>query len=279
MTTANNSNGLLNSVVFLAINDGEAAEIFNVCREAGVEVIGKKLPWGVSVSDFSEEIAAAVSAGKTPVLVEMVEDQPVPEGAIIVDHHNDRADRPAALLQVLDLLGLEPSRRQQLIAANDAAYIPGMEMLGASDQEVREIRAFDRKHQLVWNKEKTQVFNKFTPEVEAEAARAINDREVINGVTVVRMGHSATAAVTDALYSRETEQNILCLCGDGESDYFGNGKLCRLLQGNKTGKTAEGWDTFDHFGGWTGGGEDFGFWGGYADQQAILDYVVNYFAK
>ena len=45
-TTKNSNNGLLNSVVFLAINDGEAAEIFNVCREAGVEVVGKKLPWG-----------------------------------------------------------------------------------------------------------------------------------------------------------------------------------------------------------------------------------------
>lgn len=264
MTTSRLSNN--NMVVFAGGYDGEMVEIINICREAGVEIFDKHLGWGAAASAYSEEIAAAVSEDKQVVLIELALDIELPETAIVVDHHNEMFDRPASILQVLDLLGLKATRWQQLVAANDCGYIPAMLSMGATPEEVAAVRLADRSAQGI------------TPEQEAEAERALGCREVINGVTVVRMSHSKTATVADRLFDPEKEQRLLILSGDGESNFFGKKELCLLLQGEKTGKTAEGWDTYSHFGGWTGGGETTGFWGGYANQDEVLDFVVKYFA-
>ena len=266
-TTKNNSNIVNNMVVFAGGYDGEMVEIINSCRKAGVEVVDKHLGWGASASAYAEEIAKAVSEGKVPVLVELGGAEQV-SGAIIVDHHNENVDKPASLLQVLNLIGVEPSREQQLIAANDCGYIPGMLALGATPEEVAKVRLLDRSAQGI------------TPEMEVEAERAIAAAETVNGVTIVRMAHSKTATVCDRLFNPAKEQRLLILSEDGESNFFGNGELCQLLQGEKIGKTPEGWDIFSNFGGWIGGNLPIsGFWGGYGDQKAVLDYVVNFFAK
>ena len=129
-----------NMVVMLGGYDAEMLAIADACREAGVAVIDKCLGWGAAASAYKEEIAAAVSEGKTPVVVELALDIELPANAIVVDHHNENAGKPAAILQVLSLLGQQPSRYQQLIAANDCAYIPGMLALGATPEEVGEVR-------------------------------------------------------------------------------------------------------------------------------------------
>ena len=265
MTTANNSN---NKVVFAGGYDGEMVEIINACREAGVEVVDNHLGWGAAASAYASEIAQAASEGKAPVLVELTLDIEVPSTSIIVDHHNEDVGKPASLLQVLNLIGVEPSREQQLIAANDCGYIPGMLALGATAEEVAKVRYADRAAQGI------------TPEQEAEAERAIAAAETVNGVTIIRMAHSKTATVCDRLFNPEKEQRLLIISEDGESNFFGNGELCQLLQGEKTGKTPEGWDTYSNFGGWIGGNlPTSGFWGGYGDQKAVLNYIVNFFAK
>ena len=266
-TTKNNSNIVNNMVVFAGGYDGEMIAIINACREAGVEVMDKHLGWGASVDSYTEEIEKVISEGMTPVLVELGGAEQV-SGAIIVDHHNENVGKPASIIQILDLLGVEPSREQQLIAANDNGYIPAMLALGATAEEVAKVRYADRAAQGI------------TPEQEIEAERAIAAAEVVNGVTIVRMAHSKTATVCDRLFDPEKEQRLLILSGDGESNFFGNGELCKLLQGDKTGKTPEGWDIYSNFGGWIGGNLPIsGFWGGYGDQKAVLDYVVNFFAK
>ena len=254
-------------VIFCGGYDAEMVEVINVCREAGVGVVDKHLGWGAAASAYTEEIAQALSAGKTPVLVELSGAEAI-AGAIVVDHHNENAGKPASILQVLDLLGMEPSRRQQLIAANDAGYIPGMLALGATAEEVAEVRLLDRSAQGI------------TPEQETEAERAIAAAETVNGVTIVRMAHSKTATVCDRLFNPEKEQRLLILSGDGESNFFGNGELCLALQGKDTGeKTEQGYTIYSHFGGWVGGNlPKSGFWGGYADQAAVEEYVLNWFA-
>lgn len=263
MTTKNYSN---NMVIFCGGYDAEMVEIINVCREAGVEFFDKHLGWGAAASAYSEEIAAAVSEGKTPVLVELALDIEVPEVALVVDHHNENAGKPASILQVLDLLGMEPSREQQLIAANDCGYIPGMLALGATLEEVAKVRYADRAAQGI------------TPEQEQEAECAIAAAEVVNGITIVKMAHSKTATVCDRLFSPKKEQRLLILSGDGESNFFGDGELCLALQGEKTGKSPEGWDTYSNFGGWVGGNlPTSGFWGGYADQDKVTRFVTEWF--
>ena len=256
------------NVVFVGGYDAEMVAIINVCRETGVEVVDKKLGWGAAASAYAEEIKKVVSEGKIPVLVELVADIQIPDEAIIIDHHNDNAGKPASILQVLNMLGIEPNREQCLIAANDSGYIPAMLALGATADEIAQIRYADRAAQGI------------TPEQEVEAERAIAAAEIINGVTVIRMDHSKTATVCDRLFSSDKEQRLLILSNDGESNFFGNGELCKLLQGEKVGKTPEGWDAYSHFGGWIGGNlPTSGFWGGYANQEEVLAYVVNYFAK
>lgn len=256
-----------NMVMFMGGYDGEMLAIMDVCREAGIPTVDKHLGWGAAASAYSEEIAQAVSEGKTPVLIELALDIELPETAIVVDHHNENSSRPASILQVLNLLGIEPNRFQQLVAANDCGYIPGMLALDATPEEVAQVRLLDRSAQGI------------TSEQEAEAERAIAAATVVNGVTIVNMAHSKTATVCDRLFSPEKEQRLLILSEDGESNFFGNGEICLLLQGEKTGKTADGWDTYSHFGGWVGGNlPTSGYWGGYADQTEVYNFVVEFFA-
>lgn len=264
MTQSNNSN----MVVMLGGYDAEMLAIADACRKAGVAVVDKHLGWGAAASAYQEEIAQAVSEGKTPVLIELSLDIELPANVIVVDHHNENAGRPASILQVLSLLGVEPTRRQQLIAANDCGYIPAMLALGATPEEVAAVRLADRSAQGI------------TPEQESEAERAIAAAEAINGVTIVRMAHSKTATVCDRLFNPDKEQRLLILSGDGESNFFGNGELCRLLQGEDTGKkTEQGYTIYSHFGGWIGGNlPTSGFWGGYADQSEVEKFVVDFFA-
>ena len=185
-----------------------------------------------------------------------------------MDHHNENAGKPASILQILDLLGVQPTRHQQIIAANDCGYIPAMLAMGATPEEIAEVRLLDRSAQGI------------TPEQEAEAERAIAAAEVVNGVTIIRMAHSKTATVCDRLFNPEKEQRLLILSEDGESNFFGNGELCLALQGEDTGKkTQEGYTIYSHFGGWVGGNlPSSGFWGGYGDQKAIEEYIVKFFA-
>ncbi len=264
MATQKNSN----MVVMLGGYDAEMLAIADACREAGVAVCDKHLGWGAAASAYTDEIAAAVSEGKQPVLVELNLDIEVPANAIVIDHHNESSGKPASILQVLNLLGQQPSRYQQLVAANDCGYIPAMLALGATPEEVAAVRLADRAAQGI------------TPEQEAEAERAIAAAEVVNGVTIVKMEHSKTATVCDRLFSQDKEQRLLILSGDGESNFFGNGELCLRLQGEDTGKkTAEGYTIYSHFGGWVGGNLPVsGFWGGYADQNEVEKFVVDFFA-
>lgn len=67
----------------------------------------------------------------------------------LIDHHNEYADRPAALAQVAEILNIPLSRYEELVAANDSHYIPGMQALGATLEEIREIRLRDRAAQCV----------------------------------------------------------------------------------------------------------------------------------
>ena len=264
MATSKNSN----MVIFLGGYDAEMLAIADACREAGVAVADKHLGWGAAASSYQEEIAQAVSEGKQAVLVELSLDIELPESAVVVDHHNENAGKPASILQVLDLLGVEPTRRQRLIAANDCAYIPGMLALGATPEEIAAVRLADRAAQGI------------TPEQESEAERAIAAAKTVNGVTIIKMAHSKTATVCDRLFNPDKEQRLLILSGDGESNFFGNGELCRLLQGEDTGKkTAEGYTIYSHFGGWIGGNlPRSGFWGGYADQKEVEKFVIDFFA-
>lgn len=262
---------------FLGGNDLEMKTIKDLLDKLGVAYSDKNISWKkaatVGVSVYGDEIEKIVKEGRTPVIIELKKDARLPKNTIEIDHHNENAGKPASILQVCELLGVEPTRKMQLIAANDSGYIPAMMEMGASKEEIAQIRYLDR------------VAQDITPEQEKQAEEAIAGAQEFCGVTVIKMPHSRTATVADRLFNPNKPQNLLIISGDGETNYYGPEDICRKLQGNKIGERPAPWDPnqtevlYDHFGGWTGGdglGKEGGtaFWGGYADQTKIAQFVL-----
>jgi len=252
---------------FLGGNDAEMERIREVLRENGYgdfSIEDHKLGWGAKVSDYAvdESIQHHLYTKPKwghggfyrPVFIELELDMEIPEDAVVIDHHGDRSGEPASLLQVLKLIGKEPSRRDELIAANDSGYIPGMEMVGATQEEIQEIRALDRKAQGV------------TEAQEQEAVEALRGSQEVNGVTIVKLPHSKTATVADRLYQKGMMQNLLVLSGEGEVNYFGPGDICQKFA--------------DKFSGAWSGGEGLGdplraaFCGGYPNHAKAKEFVL-----
>ena len=196
----------------------------------------------------------------------------------VIDHHGERSGEPASILQVLDLLmpieymgsnvqydarskthfhrhlarQISPVtlRWVEIVAANDCGYIPAMMALGATDDEIKRVRAFDRSAQGITS----------TQEVAAEIAvrRALTDGRL----TVVKLPHNKTATVTDRLYGQYDQ--LLILSEDGEVNFFGDGELCAKLK--------------DKFGGWNGGSGlgkkgDNAFWGGSPVHDEVEQFI------
>ncbi len=258
---------------FLGGADLEMSTIRTLLDKEGVTYSDANLKWGASTSKYGEEIEKVAENGKTPVIVELAVDSPVPENTINVDHHNENASKPASILQVCELLDVKPTREMLLVAANDSGYIPAMLAMGATKEEIESIRYRDRASQGI------------TPEQEKQAEEAIAGAREVCGVTIVKMAHSKTATVTDRLFDPDKPQNIAIFSADGEVNYFGPEDICRALQGNKTGERPAPWDPkqtevlYDHFGGWVGGaglGKEGGsaYWIGYPNHAEALEFIL-----
>lgn len=148
--------------------------------------------------------------------IELQEDSSLPLNYHRIDHHNDWADKPSSLEQVAEILGEMLSRYQQLVAANDRGYIPAMLALGASQEEIDDIRRKDKEAQGV------------TEEDEALAEKAIAENlHVYKGVIVVKALTSRFSPICDRLYPYKR----LLIYTDAEWMFYGEGKekLVRLL--------------------------------------------------
>jgi len=253
---------------FLGGADAEMCCIAEVLAEAGVPFADAGLGWGAHASAYALDIAVAAAGGFTPVLVELdnefreatewslaKESVDLPQGTVVVDHHGSRSGEPASLLQVLALIGREPTRWDNLVAANDSGFIPAMLALGATAEEIATIRAADRAAQGI------------TPAQESEAERAIASAEVGDRLSVVRLAHSKCATVTDRLFGGYDQ--LLILSDDGEANFYGDGAVCAVLR--------------EKFGGWNGGsglGQEGGnaFWGGNPPHDEVEVFVKEYLA-
>lgn len=204
------------------------------------------LGWGAVASAYQPEIEVALKAGKTPVLVELVDDLGLEGEVVSIDHHGPLAgaEMPTSLHQVFALLKLPPedwTRRMELVAANDRGHIRGMLAVGATLEEISAIRAADRAAQGT------------TQEQEEQAVAAVRVVQALcNGrLTVVRLPHNRAAAVADRLAPElggGGSENLLVISPD-ELNFYGSGQLVHLLD-----------RTFP--GGWYGGSlPERGFWG------------------
>jgi hypothetical protein len=207
---------------FLGGQDLEMTEIAKMLEANGQSYDDAQMQWGAAASKYGNRIAEVAASGKTPVLIELAEDTALPKNAISVDHHGARSHEPASIAQVADLLGLQMTRDQELVAANDRGYINGMQRAGATAEEISDIRARDRAAQGV------------TPEHEAQAEAAMQtEREFYSpdNLAVVRCTHSKVSPIMDRYRAREGggPKGILVLSDDGEVNYSGPGHIAKQL--------------------------------------------------
>lgn len=255
-----------NLVFFLGGYDLEMVTIRDLLHQVVPErVHDKRLAWGAKASAYSAEIRQALTRGMTPVLVELVDDLGLDATTILVaDHHGERAgeSQPTSLHQIFALLGLPPgcwTRWFELVAANDRGYIPSLLDMGATPEEIVQIRAADRAAQGI------------PPEEETAGERAVAQAQTVaNGLlTIVRLPHARTATVADRLQPElggPGYQNLL-VYGPEQVNFFGSGTLVRALD-----------ERFP--GGWYGGALPArGFWGHDAPVPDVLPVLLEWLGK
>lgn len=126
-----------------------------------------------------------------------------------IDHHNNYSSLPSSLEQVAAVLGVELNRWQRLVAANDSGYIPAMEALGATNEEVAAIRLADRAAQGV------------TEEDERLAEKSIEDNLLkLKNIWIVKSQTKRFSAICDRLYPCQR----LLIYTDREWMFYGDGK-------------------------------------------------------
>ncbi|GAB6041486.1 hypothetical protein [Endothiovibrio diazotrophicus] len=233
---------------FLGGRDLEMVAITELlARHAPGRYHDRGLGWGARASAYRKEIERALAAGETPVLIELEEDLGLdPQRIVIIDHHGERsgAQRPTSLEQVFVLLGLPAaawSRRLALIAANDRGYLPAMAELGASREEMAEIRAAERAAQGIGAEE----------EEAAERAAVAIEMHAGGRLTRAELPHGRCAPLTDRLAPElggPGYRNLLVV-SPGEVNLFGEGGLILAAA-----------ERFP--GGWYGGSlPERGYWG------------------
>jgi hypothetical protein len=211
------------------------------------------LSWGARASDHGDEINDAARSGLVPVLVELIPDITLPPHCVLIDHHGDRSAEPSALRQIFDLLSLPPDRWTRdfaLVAANDTGHVGALRRMGATDPEIADIRARDRRAQGITEIEEAQ------GRAALERAETLLDGSLI----VVRLPHARTATVTDPLALQGEESDILVLC-PGSVQFFGRGDRITRLDAALPG-------------GWRGGElPKRGFWG--VSRTVSLEEIIS----
>ena len=245
-------------------NDLEAKTIVEMLQREGEDFLVTGQAWGASWDKLEEEIKARIETAKREQeKVYGVELQGDSNGAINIDHHtygeDDRSNPESSIEQVAKILGVELTLDEQFVSANDKGYIPAMEKLGTElglsiddlQEIIANIRMRDREMQGV------------TPEQEAQAQEAVEELgEIAEKRDYIQLDlpHSKTSTITDRLYGKY--DNLLITSADGETNFYGTTEIIKMLN-----------EKFP--GGWSGGQLDqgSGFWGGYADQNAIKQAV------
>lgn len=147
------------------------------------------LAWGAALSAYKEVMALDEWIGFRFAGIELKEDILPPPNYLRIDHHDDLVHKPAAIVQVAELIGVELSRWEQLLAANDAHYIPGMLVLGATPEEIQAIRLADRAAQGV------------TEQDERLAEESIlHHMEQRNGLSIIHAQTSRFSPIMDRLH-------------------------------------------------------------------------------
>lgn len=199
-------------VFLLGGGDLEMQTVCNVLKESGEFVIDHGLSWNNAyVSSYLNELNSYRSDDCRIYGVELIEDIAVPTNYTKIDHHNDLSNMPSSLEQVAAILGYKLNRRQCLIAANDSNYVDGMLQLGATSDEVQEIRRLDRAFQGVTDLQEQQAVEDLK-----------RNLECIGDLYIVYTSLDRFSPITDRLYPYKH----LIIYNDSEMVYYGAMKQC-----------------------------------------------------
>lgn len=204
---------------FLGGSDAEMDAIRQILKEKKLVVHDKNLSWGAKASTYKSEIEKLL-ADKIPVLIELDVDIDLPRNAIIVDHHNEKSgrDKKTSIEQVADLLNIQLNRKQQLISANDKAFIDGMLGLNATQPEIDETRKLDRKCQGVT--EEDEKLGKIS--ISHFLDKLDEDTVFIQSLT------DKTTVITDSIY--RYYRHIFIITPNKKFIYSGTGQLVEKLK-------------------------------------------------
>lgn len=196
-------------IFLLGGQDLEMHTIRQLLQAQGEDFLDLGLAWGARLSDYAGHFQDLEAPSLAIYGIELTEDVAAPQGYHAIDHHNDRPHTDAALAQVAALLGVTLDRWQQLVVANDHGFIPAMQAMGASAEEIAAVRLADRRAQGI------------TEEDEALAEQSIRDhKECRDGVTLVRSLGKIFTPVADRMH---VQTKRLLVWRDEKLTYYGKG--------------------------------------------------------
>lgn len=166
----------------------------------------KHLTWGAKLEHYSEFLSFS---GKI-FGIELIESDKIviPDNYTRIDHHNDWSHKPSSLQQICEILDVPLNRYFKLVAANDSGYIPAMEAIGATPEEIKKIRRADRAAQGV------------TIIDEELAEQSIKDNLLKkDGILIVKSLTPKFSTITDRLYPTKR----LLIYDDEHLVYYGIG--------------------------------------------------------
>lgn len=222
-------------VFCLGGQDEEMKEIKKVALAQGHIVHDKGLGWGAKASAYTAELEKiATNNNRIPpvnpnvsmsnaqleidrnglerivtVLIELDIDCELPMHSVVIDHHGNMSGKQPALQQVLSLLNIEPTKKQDMIGAMDAGYIYGLIALGCSEGEIAEFLGQEDGLSI-----RQMLVNSchLTDDQAAEADRDIAAAKIMpKGLIVVHRDRNTCAEICAKLYGRQKDQNILIL--------------------------------------------------------------------
>lgn len=185
--------------------DLEMAEIINILKSSDITYFDYHLDWdNAKLSAYSD----VLNNYEQFVGIELKSDIDPPPNYLLVDHHNENKEKPSSIEQVAQLLGIKLTREQQLIAANDKGFIPAMEAIGATPEEIASIRRLDREAQGITEKDE---------QLGEESIQ--KNRTEKNGITLVKSLTPRFATITDRLHPCKQ----LLIYTKDELNFYGEG--------------------------------------------------------
>ena len=199
-----------NTVFLLGGHDLEMLAIKQLLSSSGFLYVDRNLSWGACASAYADVFntpAPLLTIYGIELKYDLDRDDP---RYIPIDHHNGLSPIPSSLEQIASLIGHTLTWDEELIAANDYGYIPAMQNLGATKEQINDIRLRDRRAQGVTEEDETL----------AEAS-IIKNLETVGGDTlIVNSLTSRFSAICDRLYPYRR----LLVYTDKEWVFYGDGK-------------------------------------------------------